>query len=247
MSVVGYINVSLELWGCVLSFIVAVCLFVGDRSRGALNRLFLRLLVCNAVILLCDAAAWLFKGRLDPVSWWGVRISNFLVFALGYVLLAIFTHYLTVYLGQHTRVSPVPLRLIRGMAVVSMALVVVSQFCDLFYRIDDQNVYHRQGWFWLSQVGGIWHVRNAGLRSGTRGDWGRIRRCGFPAAGSGHVRADFCYGVALLNLAVTISILRFSCFAGGAGPAGAELTQMRISVMLQPDTAPFSLQRADDH
>lgn len=164
MSVVGYINVSLELWGCVLSFIVAVCLFVGDRSRGALNRLFLRLLVCNAVILLCDAAAWLFKGRLDPVSWWGVRISNFLVFALGYVLLAIFTHYLTVYLGQHTRVSPVPLRLIRGMAVVSMALVVVSQFCDLFYRIDDQNVYHRQGWFWLSQVGGIFGMCvNAGL------------------------------------------------------------------------------------
>ena len=123
MSVVGYINVSLELWGCVLSFIVAVCLSVGGRPRGALNRLFLRLLVCNAVILLSDAAAWLFKGRLDPVSWWGVRISNFLVFALGYVLLAIFTHYLTVYLGQHTRVSPVPLRLIRGMAVVSLSLI----------------------------------------------------------------------------------------------------------------------------
>ena len=242
MSVVGYINVSLELWGCVLSFIVAVCLFVGDRSRGALNRLFLRLLVCNAVILLCDAAAWLFKGRLDPVSWWGVRISNFLVFALGYVLLAIFTHYLTVYLGQHTRVSPVPLRLIRGMAVVSMALVVVSQFCDLFYRIDDQNVYHRQGWFWLSQVGGIFGMCvNAGLlvryreaieRQESAALWSYIL---LPVLAM--CVQIFVYGVALLNLAVTISILVIFLFlqveqARRTKERELELTQMRISVML---------------
>ena len=242
MSVVGYINVSLELWGCVLSFIVAVCLSVGGRPRGALNRLFLRLLVCNAVILLCDAAAWLFKGRLDPVSWWGVRISNFLVFALGYVLLAIFTHYLTVYLGQHTRVSPVPLRLIRGMAVVSMALVVVSQFCDLFYRIDDQNVYHRQGWFWLSQVGGIFGMCvNAGLlvryreaieRQESAALWSYIL---LPVLAM--CVQIFVYGVALLNLAVTISILVIFLFlqveqARRTKERELELTQMRISVML---------------
>ena len=138
MSVVGYVNVSLEVCGCVLSFIVAICLLAGGRDL--LDRLFLRLLVCNAVILLCDAAAWLFKGRMDAVSWWGVRIANFLVFALGYVLLACFTHYLTAYLGRRAPVSTVPLRFIRGLCVLSFLLVVLSQWNHMFYVIDAQNV-----------------------------------------------------------------------------------------------------------
>ena len=106
MSNIGYVNVSLEASGCILSFVVAVCLLAGGRTRAALDRLFLRLLICNAAILFFDAAAWLFKGRPGRVNWWGVRVSNFLVFALGYVLLAAFTHYLTAYLGLRVRVSP---------------------------------------------------------------------------------------------------------------------------------------------
>ncbi len=242
MSAMGYINVSLEIWGCVLSLVVAVCLVVGQRPRAVLDRLFLRLLACNAVILLCDAAAWLFKGRLDPVSWWGVRISNFCVFALGYVLLAFFTHYLTVYLGRRARVSTVPLRLICIMCVISLVLVILSQFKHFFYMIDDQNVYCRQEWFWLSQVGGIFGMCiNAGLLIRYRSAVDHREAAALWSYILLPILAMcvqiFVYGVALLNLSTTISILVIFLFiqveqSRRTRERELELTQMRISVML---------------
>ena len=238
MSVTGYINVSLEIWGCVLSLIVAICLLAGGRPR----RLFLQLLLCNTVILLCDAAAWLFKGHMDAASWWIVRVSNFLVFALGYVLLASFTHYLTAYLGQRASVSSAPLRFVRIMCVLSLLLVVFSQFNHLFYTIDAQNIYHRQPWFWLSQVGGIFGMCiNGGMliryRSAVEPQeaaalWSYIA---LPVlAMSVQI---FIYGVALLNLATTVSILVIFLFlqveqARRMKERELELTEMRIAVML---------------
>ncbi len=242
MSTVGYINISLEMWGCVLSLIVAVCLFVGGRRHVTLNRLFLRLLLCNTVVLFCDAAAWLFKGRLDPVSWWVVRVSNFIVFSFGYLLLAGFTHYLTVYLEQRTRVSRLPLRFIRILSVVSLLMVILSQFNHMFYVIDAENVYHRQAWFWLSQVGGIFGMCvNAGMLvryrramepQETAALWSYII---LPTAAMGI--QIFVYGVALLNIAVTVSILVIFLFlqveqARRMKERELELTEMRISVML---------------
>ncbi len=242
MTTVGYVNISLELCGCVLSCIVAICLLADGRPRQELDRLFLRLLVCNAVILLCDAAAWLFKGRLDAVSWWGVRIANFLVFALGYVLLVCFTHYLTSYLGRRTAVSRAPLFFLRGLCAVSLLLVILSQCNHMFYWIDEQNLYHRGAWFWLSQAGGIFGMCvNAGLllryrRAVESQDaaalWSYIV---LPVVAMGIQIA--VYGVALLNLAVTISILVIFLFlqveqARRAKERELELAEMRISVML---------------
>ncbi|MBU5625475.1 histidine kinase [Oscillibacter sp. MSJ-2] len=242
MSIVGYVNISLELWGCVLSLIVAICLLVGGRPRSVQTRLFLQLLVCNAVILLCDAAAWLFKGRSGAVSWWGVRIANFLVFALGYVLLAIFTHYLTAYLGQRTPVSAAPLRFVRALCAIALLLVVLSQFNHMFYVIDAQNVYHRQQWFWLSQVGGIFGMCvNAGILI-------RYRRAVEPQEEEAlwsYIALPalsmciqiFVYGVALLNLATTLSILVIFLFLQAEQTRRMkarelELAEMRISIML---------------
>lgn len=242
MSVVGYINVSLEICGFVLSFIVMICLLAGGRPRGLLNNLFFRLLVCNATILLCDAAAWLFKGHMDVVSWWVVRISNFLVFALGYVLLACFTHYLTAYLGQRTSVSAIPLRFIRIMCVISLLLVILSQFNHMFYIIDSQNIYRRQEWFWLSQMGGILGMCvNAGILI-------RYRKAIEPqdaAALWSYIVLPvlaMCiqiviYGIALLNLACTISILVIFLFlqveqARRMKERELELAEMRIAIML---------------
>lgn len=242
MSTVGYINVSLELWGCVLSFIVAVCLYAGGHSRSISTRLFLRLLICNTLLLLCDAAAWLFKGHPGPVSWWGVRVSNFFVFALGYLMLGIFTHYITVYIGQRTAVTKNPLRFIWGMCILSLLLVVISQFNHMFYIIDTQNVYHRGEWFWLSQAGGILGMCvNAGLLIRYRAYiepqnkvalWSYILLPILAMA-----IQIFVYGIALLNLANTLAIFVIFLIlqleqVRRTRERELELTQMRISVML---------------
>ena len=80
MSTIGYVNISMETFGGVLSLVFIICLCITGSQRQRLERLYIRLLICNTVLLFCDAAAWLFKGRLDPFSSAMVHISNFLAF-----------------------------------------------------------------------------------------------------------------------------------------------------------------------
>lgn len=156
MSAIGYINVSLETFGGLMSLIFMVCLRITRPHRGQMERLYTRLLICNTVLLFSDAAAWLFKGRPDAFSFYAVRITNFLVFALGYVMLVLFTHYLICFLKRlEVNVSKTPLYLMAGLVALAVVLAFLSQFNHMYYKIDEQNVYHRQNLFWLSQVFGI--------------------------------------------------------------------------------------------
>ncbi|WP_066688702.1 sensor histidine kinase [Christensenella intestinihominis] len=212
MSTIGYINVSLEIWGSILCLVVALCMRIGKNAKTRPSRIFFRVLLFNIIVLVSDAAAWLFKGHTDPASYAGVRISNFLVFACGYLLLAAFTNYLTSYIGGRTAVSRIPLRLVRIMGVVALVCVVISQFNHMFYSFDANNIYHRESLFWLSQVWGIAGMCvNASLLVRYRKSLSRIEHIALSSYIILPVAA-MCiqltvYGIALLNLATTIAIL----------------------------------------
>ena len=100
MAVVNYINLSMEVWGCIMCGVVMLCLMLGSRPRDESDGLFLNMLLCNIGALLFDALALLFRGHPGALCWWGVRLSNLLAFSSNYGLLASFNHYLTVYLGH---------------------------------------------------------------------------------------------------------------------------------------------------
>lgn len=212
MSTIGYINVSFEIWGAVLCFVILLCLLAGQNLRTDINRKFFPVLICNGALLLSDAAAWLFKGHIGAEAYWGVRISNFLVFALGFVLLTAFTRYLTAFLAERTSVSRKPLRLIQAVCVIAFILVIVSQFNGMLYGFDQNNMYHRGDWFWLSQIGGIiGMVVNLGLLIRYRANLSRMEMAGFssyivlPIAAM--IVQIFAYGIACLNLMTTLAIL----------------------------------------
>ena len=242
MTTVGYINVSLEIWGSLLTLIIAICLMIGKKSKSRQNRLFLRILICNIVILASDAAAWLSKGSPDPANYWMVRIANFLVFSFGYLLLTAFTNYLTNYIGQKTNVSYAPLRAVQVMCVVAVLFVVISQFNHLFYSFDGNNLYHRESYFWVSQIWGIVGLCiNAGLLIRYRKSMERIELIAFSSYIILPVAAMciqiFVYGIALLNLATTISILIIFLFiqeeqARRIRQREAELADAKVSIML---------------
>lgn len=156
MSTIGYINISLELFGGLLSLIFILCLSLGSLKKDKCERLYIRVLSVNTILLFSDAAAWIFKGRPDGFSYWTVRTANFFVFTLGYVLLAVFTDYMVCFMTERgTGISKKPSRLMWGLTLAAIALVVLSQYNHMYYLIDSSNVYHRQRWFWISQMFGI--------------------------------------------------------------------------------------------
>ncbi len=155
MSLIGYINISLEIFGSLISLIIIMCLLFYENRHIKMNRLFIWLLFCNILVLLSDAMAWILKGHDTLFAFYGVRIANACVYTFGYLLLWIFTQYLLVFLTAKTTVSKAIRKIADFMCVAAVILVGVSQFNQMFYYFDTNNIYHRGEWFWLSQVWGI--------------------------------------------------------------------------------------------
>ena len=200
MSTTGYINISLELFGGLLSLIFILSLSLGSLKKERLERLYIRVLSINTILLFSDAAAWIFKGHPDRFSFWMVRIANFLVFTFGYILLAVFTDYLVCFVsGQGAGISRVPSRLI-------------SQYNHMYYLIDSHNVYHRQRWFWISQIYGIiCMLINGAILARYRKYLSRKELAGLAAYILMPVIAMLVqmliYGIAVLYIATTVSAL----------------------------------------
>ncbi len=217
MTIVNYINLSMEIWGCIMCGVVMLCLLLGSRPAGEQNRLYLHMLLCNTGALAFDALALLFRGHPGVLCWWGVRAANMTSYLFSYALLEGFSHYLTQYLGRRTKVSQKPLRAARAVCGAGAALVLLTQFFPIYYTIDAQNVYHRAGGFWLSHLAGlICILLNAGLLIRCRSVLSRQERAVFwsylalPAAAL--CVQMFLYGLVLANLADTITLVTIFIF-----------------------------------
>lgn len=242
MSVISYANAFLEIWGCVISAVVALCLVLGRQPDNRCARLYFWILGCNAGSLLFDAAALLFRGNPDMLSFWGVRISNCIAFTMGYALYESFVHYLTEYLAARTEVTRRPLHAARITALAGCILVLLTQFFPVIYSIDSDNVYHRAEFFWLSQAVGVagmlicvWlllRYQHVLERQEKAALWSYLI---LPLAAL--TIQIFIYGPALLNLADTISIvIVFLFLQAEMGRRAAEqenlLTRSRVAIML---------------
>ncbi len=243
MTAVNYINASMEVWGCVICGIVAVCLLVERRRPNQEDTLYFRILGCNAGALLADVLALFFRGRVDTLSWWGVRIANFCGFMMNFLLLASFLQYITVYLGKHAAVPRLPLQIVRGACAAMLAMLVLNLFVPVFYSFDANNVYHRAPLFWVSHGYGVlgmvlcaWIlVRCRRALTDVREKvalWGYLV---LPLLAMLVQMVD--YGLALLNFADTVSIiLVFLLLQAEQGRRVAEqenrLTQDRVAIML---------------
>ena len=69
MGTIRHVNIVMEGFGGLLSLMLILSLLLGGHGEDGLNRRFVRILATNALLLLSDAAAWFFRGRMDPLSW----------------------------------------------------------------------------------------------------------------------------------------------------------------------------------
>lgn len=212
MSAIGYVNISLEIWGAVLSLVFISSLYIGENIKTRTDRLFAAMLLCNGLLLVSDAAAWIFKGHTAAISYWGVRAANFMVYILGYILMALFTEYLTGYLSAGKPVSRWFARVVWGICGAGTALTVLSQWNHMYYDFVGNNVYCRGDWFWLSQVWGLAGMAvDIGMLLSYRRElkkkevWILLSYIFLPVFAM--VIQIFIYGIAWLYLATTVCII----------------------------------------
>lgn len=239
---IRYINISLEIFGALLSIVIMCSMLIGDQKKDKCHQMFIYILICNAALLLSDAAAYGFKGNTDWFYVIIVYVANFLVFTLGYVLMVLYSYYLYWFIKQRTKIKKNVLYLIDVIVVISILLAVISQWNHMYYYIDEFNMYHRADWFWLSQVLAIsCMLINAGLLFAYRKCLSHLELLCLSSQIVLPIVA-MCiqisiYGIALLYIATTISTLIVYLYiqsqaAKQMKEKELELLHSRVSIML---------------
>ena len=239
---IRYINISLEIFGALLSIVIMCSMLIGDQKKDKCHQMFIYILICNAALLLSDAAAYGFKGNTDWFYVIIVYVANFLVFTLGYVLMVLYSYYLYWFIKQRTKIKKNVLYLIDVIVVISILLAVISQWNHMYYYIDEFNMYHRADWFWLFQVLAIsCMLINAGLLFAYRKCLSHLELLCLSSQIVLPIVA-MCiqisiYGIALLYIATTISTLIVYLYiqsqaAKQMKEKELELLHSRVSIML---------------
>lgn len=212
METYSIFNIASELWGCVFSILIIILILQSPKPRKMRTMVFLQLAISIFVLNISDAMGFMFEGRPAFIYRYIVGTANFFVFVMGYIILKLFTKYVTVCLEENGPVSRVPLTISRWLAFVGMLLVVVSQFNHMYYILDADNVYVRQDMFWLSQAIGLAGMAlNAVMLISYRKRLGVYTKAlmwsyiALPVIAM--VIQLFIYGPALLNMAITTAMI----------------------------------------
>lgn len=242
ISTIAAVNLALEVLCILLSAIVIVCLRSSEDRDMRVNRLFVRMLVVNIGVLLSDAVTWLFDGVTGPGINIAIRVANACVYSFGYIILAVFADYLVSFIATKTRISRRIVHVMSGLCVIAILLVIVSQFNHMYYWFDENNVYHRGDWYWLSQVWPIvLMIINLGIMFRYRHSLSRREMLGlltyelFPIIAM--IIQIFVFGLTLLYIGTTVSmfIIYVSILVEQSKrlkEQEQELTESRIAIML---------------
>lgn len=145
-----YILIACSLNTALLAFFVSIIKFHSTRNKFAL----LKIELSASVLLMSDAIAFIHKGDTSKFGWNMTRVTNFLVFIFTLLSIYFLNGYVTsLYMGSG-KFKKLPKRLLLGyiLPLVGCALVVISQFNNMYYYFNENNIYQRGPLYPLSFI-----------------------------------------------------------------------------------------------
>lgn len=233
------INIPLEIFGIIITGILLLCCIVEKDIANKNNGCFIAMLITNALVLACDVVTWAFEGQPQFTAL--LYAANFLVYSLGYVLTALFTHYLAASITERKPLSRWFIRVIDGLCAAAVLLVVLSLFNHMYFRFEG-GFYFRGPIYWLSQLYPVLiMLADMIITAYYKAALGLHDTLAFLSYGFMPVLAMLIqiaiYGITLLYLATTLSLLIiYSMIHVEQGKRlkekEVELSQASISIML---------------
>lgn len=149
----GYIQLELML---ILSGIsVATAFYLAlSKSLDPERKVFLILTnICAVLLLYFDRLTFIFEGDMSTLGFWMLRVSNFIVYAMIYMIIWAFNHYVKdIYQDETSLKPPFRLVLIDLSVMAGLILLGISQFTGLYYTFDELNHYHRSPLYFVSML-----------------------------------------------------------------------------------------------
>ncbi len=208
------LHIALLMWGCVFCLIAALCMLMSRNFNKEKRKWLLLMQLSCAILLGSDAVAWAFRGYPGNVGFWVVKISNFLVFLYSDIVLMMYHGYVCCYLFEKhpEQKNRIRINAVYVLCLLGMLLVIVSQFTDLYYTIDAQNLYHRNQAYIISMIIPVCGMLlDLGLLIRYRKNVSRemlVSMASYEVLLLVAVIAQlFYYGVSLINIAICISMI----------------------------------------
>lgn len=143
------INFALECFGAAVTLLLIICDFREIARKSHRSKTMLAMLAVNFLVLVFDAVTSHLSGMEQYTTI--LYICNFFVYALGYLLTALFTVYLIGYISERDKISPLIPKVISLLCAVAIVLVAVFLHNRMYFSFVD-GYYQRGSLYWISQV-----------------------------------------------------------------------------------------------
>jgi len=135
-----------------MCIVIITCVIIGDNRQSRLTKAFIWLLLFNIAAMLSNALAFYSIGKVQSYFFTFNYFGNFFTYVFNYALIICFANYINVYISTKTDIKRTAVHVVCGICALGIALTVLSLINNMFYIIDENNVYHRQNMYWLSQA-----------------------------------------------------------------------------------------------
>lgn len=154
MSTINIFQISLEIWGCIIS--ILVCMLFGTATLKNRDEIGIRLwtmILVNNILLACDALAYIYRGDATMLGTAMTRISNYGLFALEYVLLILYVGYIRYIVDESKGKRPLWVWICHGIVLIMACLLAITPFTGFYFRFDVSNHYIRSNGISFSFIG----------------------------------------------------------------------------------------------
>ncbi|MDL2294174.1 hypothetical protein LJC60_06035, partial [Ruminococcaceae bacterium OttesenSCG-928-D13] len=149
------INITIEICCSILCMCFVFAILVADSSKTKMNRAFVWVLLSNIAVMMSDTLAFYSIGRPGSFFRAANYVGNFFCFIFSYVIIIAFSYYVTLFFSSQGKISNASFYFVLASQGLAILLTILALFNDMYFTIDAHNIYHRQGWYWLSQMLGM--------------------------------------------------------------------------------------------
>ena len=144
------INISMDIFGLVLGFILFASLVIDVQKSGLNQKYYLLLLSVVCLGLFCDAEAWLLDGvrQTRPLC----VVDNYLYYACNPTVSFCFWIYVSSLVKKNSKRYRALDRLMLVGYAVSLLLIASNLFTEFYFTVDAEAVYRRNAWYPLSMA-----------------------------------------------------------------------------------------------
>ena len=142
--------ISFELFGAFVSLMLGAFFFL-QKNKDEIDRDIMNVVSLGALLLISDSMTYLYDGVTTDVGFIINKLATFLDYTCNYTLLMLFGKCLIDYVKPNKKHRCV-FYVVFICIIISLIMLVASQFFDIIYYFDKFNVYHRTNLYFLSQI-----------------------------------------------------------------------------------------------